>query len=113
MTSDLMKAASSRGVVPLLGAVFTVGLLAAWNASTFAALTAENSVLGRGPLPHQLHERFLLLWAVLGIAWLVVLAFAVARRSWIQVAVALGALGGCVVAWFINASGWVSCIVQV
>jgi hypothetical protein len=73
----------------------SVGPLAVWNLVTFATLSEENSVLDSGPLPHQLHERFLFLWAALGVAWGIVLASAAAQRIRFRAAVALAALIRC------------------
>ena len=100
-----------KGRVGLLLAVaLSVGLLALWNAVTFATLTEDNSVLGRGPLPHTLYERFLFLWFMVGVVWLIALSFAIRKRAWFSIAVSLTALVVCVLAWVINAIGWVQCV---
>jgi hypothetical protein len=94
----------------LLALVLSVGLVAVWNALTFATLTKDNSVMGRGPHPHTLHERFLILWFIVGVVWLIALISAIRERAWFRMAVSLTALVVCVLAWVINAIGWVQCV---
>jgi hypothetical protein len=98
----------SKGI--LLAAVLSIGLLALWNTVTFATLTEDNSILGHGPLPHTLHERFLILWFMAGVVWLTVLISALVQRSSFRIAVSLAAWLVCVLAWLVNAAGWVECI---
>jgi hypothetical protein len=91
-------------------AVLSVGLLVLWNVVTFSTLTEDNSILGHGPLPHELHERFLALWFMAGFVWLIVLISATVQRSSFRMAVSLAALIVCFLAWLINAAGWAECI---
>jgi hypothetical protein len=94
----------------MLAFVLSVGLLAFWNAVSFTTLTEDNNVLGRGPLPHELHQGFLFLWFVAGVVWLIGLIEAMRQRAWFRMAVSLVALVVFVLAWLINAVGWVQCI---
>src|SRR5215472_12065943 len=90
----------------LLALLFSAGLVALWNAFTFATLSKDNSVAGRASLPFTLYERFLILWFMVGVVWLILLIAALRERDGFRMAVALTALVVCVLAWVINAIGW-------
>ena len=61
MASELEPWVTKGRAGSLLALVLSVGLVALWNAVSFATLAKDNSVVSRGPLPHTLHERFLIL----------------------------------------------------
>ena len=113
MASEPEPHVSKGRAGPLLAVVFSVGLVALWNALTFATLTKDNSVAGRASLPFTLHERFLILWFMVGVVWLILLISAIRERDWFRIAVSLTALVVCVLAWVLNAIGWVRCVCAV
>ena len=97
-----------QGTTASLVAVLSAGLLALWNVVALATLT-----VGRGPLPHTVHERFLVLWLVLGVVWLVVFISAMIQWNSFRILVSLVTLFACVFAWLMNLAGWVLCILVV
>jgi hypothetical protein len=102
MVSELKPRVSKGRAGSLLALILSVGLVALWNAVSFATLTKDN--------PHTIHERFLILWFMVGVVWLIALSFAIRKRAWFSIAVSLTALVVCVLAWVINAIGWVQCV---
>jgi hypothetical protein len=108
MASNPEPHVSKGRVGSLLALVLCVGVVALWNAVSFTTLTKDISALSRDPI--TLHERFLIIWFMVGVVWLIALSFAIWKRAWFRIAVSLTALVLCVLAWVINAIGWVQCV---
>src|SRR5262245_1378965 len=91
-------------------ALLSVGLFTAWHFVTFVIMlmfTEHYSILGTGPLPHTVLERFLLGWAVLASVWFLGLLAALVTRLWAVARVACFALASCAFGAVIDHWLWV------